>query len=715
MSARRYRTILASGVALILVASVAAIAPTASAVDPSPYSVAGYLTGVDGPDGPTSVAVSGASSTLGKIYVTSWNNNKLAEYAAGSISGNPAASPNTYSGSSPNYQGALSPRSVAVNSLGTVFVSSGNSVTTPQVAIMSGSPLALSGTIVIGGDPRGLAVSTTTNDLFVADMASNSVKVIVPGSTSIATSIVVGSAPMGVTAGPGGLIFVTNYSGNSVSVIDSATRTVLRTVPVGSRPRQIAVTPDGTAYVTNFFDSSVSVIPPGSSSAAYTVPVAAQPNGIGASPNGLVLVSHVSTGLVTVLSPGAGCSGPSVVATMNVGAQDSTGDIAFAADGTGYVQWTAFSGSAQHKVSVLQPDKPTFLASCPPSSLQAWSPWSYSYSAVGGSASTYSVASGSLPPGVTLDSSTGLLSGKITAVGNYTFTIRATNTQGSTDAPARTISVWEPAPAPGPTPTPTSTPTPSPSATVTTPALSEPVTVPAEVPRGRGELIIDGQSVPVTITPSATGSTVVVSGGGVSLTLGTLGPGGKPLPLGPGNTLQLTYPGTTQVAASGFAPGSTVQLVIYSTPVELARLTSNAAGAVSASPSVPPGLTPGDHTLQFAGFSASGEPLTLSIGVRVTSPAAARGAAPKIAVTPKKVSASSPMEITVTGAQARCPVRLWSKGSTVKVTTDAGGRAQGVLAAPSRPGTWSVVATVGGRGCPEAVASTKVAVTGARR
>jgi YVTN family beta-propeller protein len=713
MSARLRRTTLASGVALTLAASVAAIAPTASAVDPSPYAVAGFLTGLDGPNGPTSVAVSGASSTLGTIYVTNWNVHTLAEYAAGSVSGNPAASPTTATGSSPNFQGALSPMSVAVNSLGTVFVSSGNSFTTPQVAIMSGSPLALSGTIVIGGDPRGLAVSTTTNDLFVADMASNSVKVIEPGSTSIAASIAVGSEPMGVTAGPGGLIFVANYTGNSVSVIDSATRTVLRTVPVGSRPRQIAVTPDGTAYATNFGDSSVSVIPPGSSTAAYTVPVAAQPNGIGASPNGLVLVSHVSTGLVTVLSPGAGCSGPSIVATMDVGAGDSTGDIAFASDGTGYVQWSTFSGGAQHKVSVLQPDEPTFLASCPPSSLQAWSPWSYSYSAVGGSSSTYSVSSGSLPPGVTLDSSTGLLSGKITAVGNYTFTIRATNTQGSTDAPARTISVWEPAPAPGPTPTPT--PTPSPSATVTATALSEPVTAPVEVPRGRGELIINGERVPVTVTPSATGSTVVISGGGVSLTLDTLGPGGNPLPLGPGNTLQLTYPGTTQVAASGFAPGSTVQLVIYSTPVELARLNSNAAGAVSASPSVPPGLTPGDHTLQFAGFSASGEPLTLSVGVRVTSPAAARGAAPRIAVTPKKVSMSSPMKITVTGAQARCPVRLWSRGSTVNVTTDAAGRAQGVLAAPSRPGAWSVVATVGGRGCPEAVASTRVAVTGARR
>lgn len=709
MTAPRLRAALASGAVLAVGATVLSWAPTASAVDPSPYSVPGTLTGLNGPLGPSSVAVSGASGSVGRIYVANFNNNTVSQFAAGAISGSGVTS-NTSSGTFPSFLGALAPRSVAVNSLGTVFLSSGN-VSTQNVAIMTGSPLALTGTISIGSEPTGLAVSTTTDELFVADAGSDLVRVIAPGSTTIAASVAVGSGPLGVTAGPGGLIFVANASGNSVSVIDSATRAVVRTVPVGATPRQIAVTSDGTAYVTNSFDNTVSVIPPGASSAAYTVPVAAFPNGIAASPSGLVLVGHGSTGLVTVLSPGAGCSGPSIVATMDVGAEDSTGDIAFAPDGTGYVQWDGTG--PQYNVSVLQPDKPTFLASCPPSSLQAWSPWSYSYSAVGGSASTYSVVSGSLPPGVTLDSSTGLLSGKITAVGNYTFTIRATNSQGSTDAPARTISVWEPAPAPLPTPTPT--PTPSPSATPTTPDVSQPVTVPVEVPRGRGELVINGVSVPVTITPSATGSTVLISGGGVSLTLAALGPGGNPLPLGPGNTLQLTYPGTTQVGAAGFAPGSTVQLVIYSSPVNVATLTGDAAGAVSGSPSVPSGLAPGDHTLQFAGFSASGEPLTLSIGVRVTSPAAARGAAPSIAVAPRKVSASSLMTVTVTGAQARCPVRLWSKGSTARVTTDGTGRAQGVLEAPMRPGRWSVVATVGGRGCPEAVASTTVTVTGARR
>ena len=56
-------------------------------------------------------------------------------------------------------------------------------------------------------------------------------------------------------------------------------------------------------------------------------------------------------------------------------------------------------------------------------------------------AATYSIASGALPPGISLDPSTGALTGTSTDLGDYTFVIRATNEIGSVDFAETTISV----------------------------------------------------------------------------------------------------------------------------------------------------------------------------------------------------------------------------------------------------------------------------------
>jgi hypothetical protein len=69
---------------------------------------------------------------------------------------------------------------------------------------------------------------------------------------------------------------------------------------------------------------------------------------------------------------------------------------------------------------------------------------SYSDAVVASDVASYSVFSGELPPGITLNTSTGVVSGTPTTAGEYTFVLQATNVTGSTDTPSRTITVISP-------------------------------------------------------------------------------------------------------------------------------------------------------------------------------------------------------------------------------------------------------------------------------
>jgi hypothetical protein len=68
----------------------------------------------------------------------------------------------------------------------------------------------------------------------------------------------------------------------------------------------------------------------------------------------------------------------------------------------------------------------------------------YSDSVQADDATNYAVNSGSLPPGISLNSGTGAVTGTPTAVGSYTFVIRASNETGGVNTPSRTINVISP-------------------------------------------------------------------------------------------------------------------------------------------------------------------------------------------------------------------------------------------------------------------------------
>ena len=83
---------------------------------------------------------------------------------------------------------------------------------------------------------------------------------------------------------------------------------------------------------------------------------------------------------------------------------------------------------------------PFFTARTPPTTAAVGSAYpGYTFIASGG-AITYALASGAIPPGLTL-APNGLLTGTPTTSGNYTFTVSATNTAGARSTPAITITV----------------------------------------------------------------------------------------------------------------------------------------------------------------------------------------------------------------------------------------------------------------------------------
>jgi hypothetical protein len=92
----------------------------------------------------------------------------------------------------------------------------------------------------------------------------------------------------------------------------------------------------------------------------------------------------------------------------------------------------------------LCPASPAFTADSPPETANTTSAYSYTFIATGRPAPTFSVSSGSLPPGLSLNGTTGVLSGTPTAGGVYTFQVTASGSGSPATSPTLTITVDQP-------------------------------------------------------------------------------------------------------------------------------------------------------------------------------------------------------------------------------------------------------------------------------
>ena len=234
------------------------------------------------------------------------------------------------------------------------------------------------------------------------------------GNGSYSYAVISGSLPTGLSLnGATGAITGTPSAGGTfnftVQGTDTSPNTGTRAYSVNIGANSLTVTPVSLPNATQGVAYSQTVSASGGVGAPYAFTVSA-----GALPAGLSL--NGATGAITGTPSG---SGP---ATFTIRATDSFNNF-------GTRLYTVNTGT-----NVLTINPATLPAAV------TGRPYSATVVAVGGTGPyVYSVSSGSLPPGLALNTSTGAISGTITGAGPFAFTISALDSLGNTGSRAYTL------------------------------------------------------------------------------------------------------------------------------------------------------------------------------------------------------------------------------------------------------------------------------------
>lgn len=209
------------------------------------------------------------------------------------------------------------------------------------------------GTIPVGGNPAGIALSPDGRLLYVTNLSSRDVSVISTGTDKVTATIRVGRDPTGVAVTPDGRFAYVVYGlgAGAVAVIRTGTNAVTGTVtlPAGSYPQQVAVSPDGRlVYVTNWGLNSMSVISTATGTATGSVPVGIHPTGVTGGPGDRAYVANQGTGggpgTVSVIDTAR----RRVVSTIALGAATGPWGVA-----TGPASKLYVTNASSHTVSVI--------------------------------------------------------------------------------------------------------------------------------------------------------------------------------------------------------------------------------------------------------------------------------------------------------------------------------------------------------------------------
>jgi sugar lactone lactonase YvrE len=378
--------------------------------------------------GAAALAVDGS----GNIYVADFNNDVVEKITSSGIlsvfAGDGITSPTSCTALSPCPAAQVSlfePDGVAVDGAGNVFIADFADHLVEKVT-PAGSLSVFAGNGTNGnptpgpatgsdlGAPNGVGVDQA-GDLFIADSNQFVEKVTPSGTLSIFAGTGVGGAP---TPGP-------------------ATSSKL------NEPNAVAFDSAGDAYIADVNNNVVERVTPsgtlsivagtGTGGAPTPGPATASklngPEGVAFDGAGNAYIADTGNNRVEKVTPagtlsvfaGTGTAGLPTPGAATSSKLNGPGDVAL--DGAGNVDIADTNNGVIEEVGgVVLP--PLFTADSPPAA-PSGVPYRYTFAAAGNPAPTFTVSSGSLPAGLSLNAMTGVLAG--TPTGSGTFTVAATN------------------------------------------------------------------------------------------------------------------------------------------------------------------------------------------------------------------------------------------------------------------------------------------------
>jgi len=110
---------------------------------------------------------------------------------------------------------------------------------------------------------------------------------------------------------------------------------------------------------------------------------------------------------------------------------------------------------------------------------------------------------------------------------------------------------------------------------------------------------------------------LVVTVGTAKIVLGALNSDGSSKGLSSSGSLELASGESMSVRVEGFAPEAEAQFWLFSTPILLDTTNANDAGRVAADVVIPDDVAPGDHRFVLSSTSSDGNPMNMSVGIKV--------------------------------------------------------------------------------------------------
>jgi len=299
--------------------------------------------------------------------------------------------------------------------------------------------------------------------------------------------------------------------------------------------------------------------------------------------------------------------------------------------------FTVTIGFAAAPVAYSPPAQTVTTTTAPP--ITSGAPLTFPIVAPG--ATGFTVSGGTLPAGLTLNPTSGVISGTPTSSGPYSFTVTVTNAYGQTSTVTFSGNIAAGAPASSTTGTGNGT-----SGTGTGSGTGAnglgsglgslaPVTPPASIITallqnvatttnggsanlgGNVSVLVNGATTTANLQPNTTNTGYVLTAPGWTLNLLPLDSSGNPVPLNGNSQIVLATNRLVGVAGDGFKPNSTVNVYIFSTPTLLGTVTTDAQGKFKANFPVASDINTGNHVIQVNGYSPKDEVRSASVGLLV--------------------------------------------------------------------------------------------------